>query len=65
MRNKRGLTIIERINKDIELAKMTEDAEQRKLLAYMAMGSAELAIDFNLITIQEWDNLTKRAFALI
>ncbi len=65
MRNKRGLTLIERINKDIERAEAVSDKEHRVLLAYMAMGAVELAVDFNLITHQEWGELTQRVFAVI
>ena len=62
MRNKQGLTISERITKDIELASKESNAEQRLLLAHMAIAAAELAIDFGLITYKEWDDLTHRAF---
>lgn len=65
MRNRRGMTIKERITKDIELAEKTADKAQRQLLAYMAVATAEFAIDFNLITYQEWDELTQKAFATI
>ncbi len=63
MRNKHGLTITERITKDIELAEMSRNEEHRKLLAHMAIAAAELAIDFGLITYKEWGDLTRRAFA--
>lgn len=63
MRNKCGLTVTERITKDIELAEATNDKEHRNLLAYMAISAAELAIDFDLITYKEWGELTRRAFA--
>ena len=63
MRNKRGLTVIERIKKDLEFAEAVSDTEQRRLLAHMAIASAELAIDFDLITYKEWGELTRRAFA--
>lgn len=63
MRNKHGLTITERINKDIELAETSSNKEHRKLLAHMAIAAAELAIDFGLITYKEWGELTRRAFA--
>lgn len=64
MRNKHGLSIIERINNDIDIAESTIDKDQRRLLAYMALAEAELAIDFNLITRREWEELTQRAFAV-
>lgn len=65
MRNKQGLTATERITKDIELAEMTENAEQRRLLAHMAISAAEFAVDFGIITYREWSELTRRAFATI
>lgn len=65
MRNKRGLTVTERIEKDIEHAEAVHDAEQRELLAHMAIAAAEFAIDFGLITYREWNELTRRAFAAI
>ena len=65
MKNKRGLTITERINKDIDFASQEDNAEQRRLLAHMAIAAAELAIDFDLITYKEWGDLTRRAFAVI
>ena len=46
-------------------AKKIEDAEQRKLHAYMIMAMLELAVDFGMITYTEWDNHTKETFGLI
>lgn len=65
MRNKRGLTVSERIEKDIELASKECDVEQRRLLAHMAIAAAEFAIDFGLITYREWRDLTHMAFEMI
>ena len=65
MRNKRGLTVTERITQDLELASMEGNVEQRRLLAHMAIAAAEFAIDFGLITYNEWDDLTQTAFGLI
>lgn len=65
MRNKRGLTIFERITQDIEHASFETNEDQRRLLAHMAISAAELAIDFGLITYKEWGELTRRAFAVI
>lgn len=63
MRNKQGLTVTERINKDLELAEAESNAEHRRLLAHMVIAAAELAIDFGLITYKDWGDLTRRAFA--
>ena len=65
MKNKHGLTVAERITKDIELAEMSSNEAHRELLAHMAIAAAELAIDFGLITYKEWGELTRRAFAVI
>lgn len=65
MRNKRGLTVTERIKQDIEHAEAVNDKEHKKLLAYMAISAAELAVDYELITYKEWGELTRRAFAAI
>jgi hypothetical protein len=65
MRNKMGFTITERITKDIEHAESVNNAEQKRLLAHMAIAAAELAIDFGLITYAEWSDLTSRAFSII
>jgi hypothetical protein len=64
MKNRQGLTVIERIIKDIELAETSCDVEEREMLAYMALGAAEFAIDFGLISYNEWGNLAQRAFPL-
>ena len=62
MKNRCGLTVVERIEKDIEFAEAVSDTEHRRLLAHMAISAAELAIDFSLITYKEWGELTRRAF---
>lgn len=65
MKNKQGKTANERLKRDIEHAKLIEDAEQRKLHAYMIMAAVEFAADFGLITPNEWDIHTREAFGLI
>ena len=65
MRNKQGKTVNERLKRDIEHARKIEDVEQRKLHAYMIMAMLEFAVDFELITLTEWDNHTKETFGLI
>ena len=62
MKNKHGLTVIERINKDIEFAEKINNDEHRRLLAHIALAAAEFAVDFDLITYKEWGDLTRKAF---
>ena len=65
MKNKHGLTVNERITKDIEFAEMVNDEDHRRLLAHMAISAAELAVEYGLITYKEWGDLTRRSFALM
>lgn len=65
MRNKQGKTASERIKRDIEHARTIENTEQRKLYAYMIIGSVEFAIDFGLITYTEWKKYTHAVFGLM
>lgn len=65
MRNAQGLTVTERINRDIDNAELVTNEEHRKLLAHMAISAAELAVDYNMITYREWGRLTRRAFAIM
>jgi hypothetical protein len=65
LKNINGLSVAERIMKDIEFAEASMNEDQRSLLAHMAIGAAELAIEYGLITYEEWDVLTKRAFSAI
>lgn len=63
MRNKQGLTVFERITRDLEIAEAEQNADNREMLAHMAVAAAELAIEYSLITFVEWNELTARAFA--
>jgi hypothetical protein len=65
LKNINGLTVAERIMKDIEFAEASMSEDQRSLLIHIAIGAAELAIEYGLITYEEWDVLTKRAFSAI
>ena len=65
MRNKKGITANERLNRDIEFAATVKNAEQRYSLLKMALATAEFAVDFGLITYKEWNDHTNKAFALM
>ena len=55
MVNKRGYTVQDRIKQDIEYAKRTASEAERGLLATKALGAADLAVEFGLITYNEWE----------
>lgn len=55
MLNKRGYTVQDRLKQDIEYAKKIKDTSHRKVLATKALGAADLAVEFGLITYKEWE----------
>ena len=55
MKNKRGYTVQDRIKQDIEYAQKVEDIHSRRLLATKALGAADIAVEFGLITYNEWE----------
>lgn len=65
MKNKRGYTAQERIKQDIEHAKETNDKANRTLLATKALGAADLAVEFGLITYKEWEKYIEEIFLII
>ena len=64
MKNVYGLTAYERILKDIELAELAH-GEHKQFLAHSALGAAEFAIDFGLLTYKEWGELTRKVFDIM
>lgn len=65
MKNKRGSTIQDRLSFDIELAKNAEDRENKKALAFQALGAVELAVDFGLITYIEFEQYIHKIFEIL
>lgn len=65
MKNKRGYTVQERIKHDIECAKKTLDHADRTLFATKALGAADLAVEFGLITYKEWEKHIENIFNII
>ncbi len=64
MKNKRGYTVQERIKQDIEYAKQMKDKNQKSLLATKALGAADLAVEFGMITYNEWENHISEIFKI-
>ena len=63
MKNKRGQTVCERITEEFEHINMIQDIDQRKVLACKALGAADIAIEFGLITYTEWSHFVSLYFA--
>lgn len=64
LKNKRGKTIQDRITQDIEYAKSKENNSERNLLAIKALGAADLAVEFGLITYNEWEKHIDEIFKI-
>ena len=64
MKNKRGYTVQDRIKQDIEYAKGMKDKADRTLLATKALGAADLAVEFGLITYNEWEKHIEDIFKI-
>lgn len=64
MKNKRGYTIQDSIKRDIEFAKSKAKKTDRTLLATKALGAADLAVEFGLITYKEWEKHIEDIFKI-
>lgn len=65
LENKRGYTVQDRIEQDIEYAKNIKDKESKALLATKALGAADLAVEFGLITYKQWELHISEIFDII
>lgn len=64
MKNKRGQTMCERLTEEFDYLKTVNDYAHRKALAYKALGAADIAIEFGLITYTEWGRFVEAFFQL-
>ena len=65
MLNKRGLTVTDRLNHDIEYAENTTNIKHREILALKTLGAADFAVEFGLITYKQWELYIDKIFKLI
>ena len=65
MENKRGQSVSERLKEEIEYAESVESAEHREVLAIKALGAADMAVEFKLITYKEWETYINRIFKIM
>lgn len=62
--NKRGQTIKDRIKQDIEYAEKFDDKVKQTMLATKVLGAADIAVEFGLITYNEWEHYIDRIFKI-
>lgn len=66
MRNNRGLTVSERIQESFDIAKeMKGSPQDKKAFALRAIGVADFALEYNLITYEEWQNYLSEYFKVV
>lgn len=65
MRNNRGITIRDRLYLNIELAESAKNKDNKKALAFQALGAVEIAVEFGLITTAEWEKYINDIFTIL
>ena len=65
MKNKRGQTVTDRIEQDIEYAQNTANVKHREVLALKVLGAVDFAVEFGLITYKQWEQYIDKIFKLI
>lgn len=64
LKKSRGITIQEILSFHIELAENAKDKDNKKALAFQALGAVEIAVEFGLITYIEFERYIHRIFDL-
>lgn len=65
MKSGRKHTIHDRLSFDITLAESAKDKEDKKALAHQAIGAAEIAVEFGLITYIEFEQYINSIFEIL
>ena len=66
MKNKRGQTVQKRLTEHCEFARNYKGSNQdKKIFALRTLGGIDLALEFGLITYNEWEEYIKDIFNLI
>ena len=65
MENKHGKTIHERLTEEINFAKGTNDIAKKSMLATKALGAVDIAVEFGLITMNEWNKYIDDIFQML
>ena len=64
MKNNQGYTVQERIKQDIEYAKSIKNKADRTLLATKVLGAVDFAVEFGIITYNEWEQHIEDIFKI-
>ena len=64
MINKRGYTAQDRLKQDIAYAKKLKDDRERNLIVAKVLGAVDFAVEFGLITYNEWEKHIEDIFQI-
>lgn len=56
-------SVQDRIREDIDYARNAVDLNQRKALAFKVLGAVDFAVEFKMISYQEWEGYVGEIFA--
>ena len=66
MKNNRGLTVNDRIKESFDIAREINGTSQdKKAFALRAIGVADFALEFGLITFEEWEQYLSEYFQIV
>ncbi len=63
--NRRGQTVKDRITEEFNYIKTLDNIEERNVLATKALGAADIAVEFGLITYTEWEAFVSEYFTVV
>jgi hypothetical protein len=65
MINNRGMTVKDRIQESFDIARAIEGSQQdKKAFALRSIGVADFALEFGLITFEEWEGFLSEYFQI-
>lgn len=64
MQNHRGMTIQDRILNEIDFVRDIEDKKLQQTFITRLLGAVDFAVEFKLITFEEWDKYIGMIFAI-
>ena len=62
MMNRQGKSIQERLSEEVAYINQVDNIEHKKILAHKALGAADIAVEFGMISYKEWELYIKDIF---
>lgn len=58
-------TIHDRLSEEIDYILTIEKQQHKKILGYKALGALDMAVEFNLITYNEWKEYVEKLYTYV